>query len=142
MSTLTKRQSDFILHYVESRNTVQSAVNAGYSKSYAKSKSHLLLKHPLIKEQITHLTEKYFKTKFQELAVDAVSTLKDVMQNELSPSSQLQAIKYILNEAGIIEQGSPSQVNIINQNNQVVLTNEEKRAKINEIKKAFLKVDD
>ncbi len=37
------------------------------------------------------------------MALAAVSTLKDVLENELSPASQLQAVKYVLSEAGFAE---------------------------------------
>ena len=101
---MTGRQQKFCAEYVVSRNPKEASLTAGYSVSFSKSKSYQLLKNPEIIEKITDLSEKYYKTKFQELALDAVSTLKDVMQNELSPSSQLQAVKYILSEAGVAEQ--------------------------------------
>ena len=104
MGSLTKRQSDFILYYVESRNTVQSALDAGYSKSYAKSRSHELLKNPAIAEQITHLTETYYREQFKELATKSIKNLADVIEDEENRSTQLQAIKYVLNEAGLAEQ--------------------------------------
>lgn len=104
MGSLTKRQSDFILHFVESRNIFQSAIDAGYSKSYAKSKSHELLKHPLIQEQITHLTESYYKEQFQELATKSIKSLAGIIEDDQNRSSQLQAIKYVLSEAGVAEQ--------------------------------------
>ncbi|NOR56496.1 MAG: hypothetical protein GQ531_09835 [Sulfurovum sp.] len=104
MGLLTKRQSDFILHYVESRNTVQSAIAAGYSKSYAKSKGHLLLKNPLIKEQITHLTESYYKEQFKELATKSIKELAGVIGDVENRGSQLRAIQYVLSQAGVVEQ--------------------------------------
>ena len=104
MGTLTKRQSDFIIHYVESRNIFQSAINAGYSPNYAKSNSHELLKHPLIKEQIAHLTEAYYKKQFEELATKSIKELAGIIEDPLNRSTQLQAIKYVLSEAGIAGQ--------------------------------------
>ena len=104
MGILTKKQTDFILHYVNSRNIFQSAIDAGYSPSYAKSKSHELLKNPLISEKITNLTESYYKEQFQELATKSIKALAGVIEDDESRSSQLQAIKYVLNEAGFTEQ--------------------------------------
>ena len=104
MGTLTKRQSDFIIYYVESRNIFQSAINAGYSKSYAKSRSHELLSNPRIKKQITHFIEAYFKQEFQELATKSIKALAGVIEDTENRSSQLQAIKYVLSEAGVAEQ--------------------------------------
>lgn len=104
MGNLTKRQTDFIIHYVASRNIYQSAIDAGYSSTYAKSRSHELLKNPAIAEQITHLTESYYKEQFQELATKSIKALAGVIEDEESRSTQLQAIKYVLNEAGFTEQ--------------------------------------
>ena len=104
MGTLTKRQSDFILHYVECRNIFQSALLAGYSPTYAKSRSHELLKNPLIKEKISNLTESYYKEQFQELATKSIKALAGVIEDTENRSSQLQAIKYALSEAGVTEQ--------------------------------------
>ena len=102
MGTLTKRQIDFTIHFVESRNIFQSAISAGYSKSYAKSKSHLLLKNPLIMEQITHLSDRYYKEQFQELALDSIKSLKGVINDAENRSSQLSAIKYTLDASGVV----------------------------------------
>ena len=104
MGTLTKKQTDFIIHYVESRNIFQSAIDAGYSLTYAKSRSHELLKNPAIAEKITHLTESYYKEQFQELATKSIKALAGVIEDIESRSTQLQAIKYVLNEAGLAEQ--------------------------------------
>ena len=112
MGTLTKRQTDFILYYVESRNIFQSALLAGYSASYAKSRSHELLQNPPIKEHITHLTETYYKEKFQELAYKSIKELTGVIEDSENRSSQLQAIKYVLSQAGVAEQ-SDSQAGVI-----------------------------
>lgn len=104
MGILTKRQSDFILHFVETRNAFQSAIDAGYSKTFAKSKSHELLKNPAIKETIAHLTESYYKEQFQELATKSIKSLAGIIEDDQNRSSQLQAIKYVLSEAGVAEQ--------------------------------------
>ncbi len=104
MGKLTKRQSDFILHYVDNRNIFQSALLAGYSKSYAKSRSHELLQNPLIKELIANLTEIYFKEQFKELALKSIKELAGVVADSENRSSQLQAIKYVLSETGVAEQ--------------------------------------
>ena len=104
MGTLTKKQTDFIIHYVESRNIFQSAIDAGYSQTFAKSRSHELLKNPAISEKITNLTESYYKEQFQELATKSIKALAGIIEDTESRSTQLQAIKYVLNEAGLTEQ--------------------------------------
>ena len=100
---MTKQMRDFAIHYAATRNATESCRLAGYSEKYALSKSHLLLKNDEVKELITNLTDKYYKSEFQKLALDAISTLKEVMQNELSPSTQLAAVKYVLSEAGVTD---------------------------------------
>ena len=104
MSTLTKRQHEFCIAYVESRNISKSAMVAGYSNSYAKSKSHLLLKNPAILEQVTHLSKSYYKTHFEEIATTAIKELSDVVQDSENRATQFKAIQYVLAKAGVTEQ--------------------------------------
>ena len=101
MGTLTKKQFDFVLYYVQTRNIFQSAISAGYSQSYSKSKAHELLKNPLVSEQITNLTESHFKEEFQRLAVNGINALSNIIKDEENRATQLQAIKYTLEQAGI-----------------------------------------
>jgi len=104
VGTLTKKQNDFILHYVQTRNIFQSAIEAGYSLSYAKSKSHELLKNPLIQEKVTYLTDEYFKNKFQALALDSIKELSVVLGDSENRATQFKAIQYILSQAKITDQ--------------------------------------
>lgn len=101
---MTARQIRFCEEYIKSRNPQKASLAVGYSASFSTSKSYQLLKNSAIKDKISTLEDRYYKEEFQKLALEAVSTLKDVLSNELSPSSQLQAIKYILLEAGVTEQ--------------------------------------
>ena len=100
MGTLTKRQHDFCIAYVESRNISKSAMVAGYSSSYAKSKSHLLLKNPAILEQVTHLSESYYKNHFEQIGLTAIKNLSDVVSDAENRPTQLSAIKYVLDAVG------------------------------------------
>ncbi len=101
---MTARQIRFCEEYIKSRNPQKASLAVGYSASFSKTKSYQLIKNTAIKDKISTLEDRYYKEEFQKLALEAVSTLKDVLSNELSPSSQLQAIKYILHEAGLAEQ--------------------------------------
>jgi len=103
-SDMTKRQHNFCVAYTMCRNVKEACITAGYTETYSRTKGYSLLKNPAIKEEIATLSEKYYKNKFQELALDAVSTLKDVLDNEMAPSSQLAAVKYVLQEAGVAGQ--------------------------------------
>lgn len=111
MGTLTKKQTDFILHFVESRNIFQSAIDAGYSLTYAKSRSHELLKNPLISEQITNLSKSYFENQFQELSIAGVKKLSTILNDDEDRATQLRAVKMIFQLAGVIDRhGEPEKV--------------------------------
>ncbi len=99
---MTSRQHKFCIAYIETRNPREASLMAGYSDVYSKTKSYALLKNPAIKEKIDYLSKEYYQSEFQKLALDAVATLKDVLGNELSPASQMQAIKLSLILAGVI----------------------------------------
>ncbi len=98
---MTKKQSDFILHYVESRNAREACRLAGYTPKYCKSKAHLLLKNKEVGEKIAHLTESYYKTQFEELALVSIKELGGVIADSENRGSQLRAIQYVLSEAGV-----------------------------------------
>jgi len=97
---MTKRQSDFCIHYTEIRNASEACKRAGYSDSYCKSKSHLLLKNEEILEQVTYLTDKHFKEHFSKLALVALKRLEDVINDSENRSTQLRASMYILDSLG------------------------------------------
>ena len=98
---MTKRQSDFCTYYTETRNASESCKRAGYSDSYCKSKSHLLLKNEEILEQVTYLTDKHFKEHFSKLALIALKGLEDVINDGENRSTQLRASMYVLNATGL-----------------------------------------
>lgn len=100
MGTLTKRQHDFCIAYVENRNIYKSAIDAGYSTSYAKSKGHLLLKNPAILEHVTHLSETHYQKHFEQIGLTAIKNLSDVVSDAENRSTQLSAIKYVLSAIG------------------------------------------
>ena len=97
---MTKRQSNFCTHYTETRNALESCRRAGYSDSYCKSKSHLLLKNEEILEQVTYLTDEHYREHFSKLALVALKELNNVVSDGESRSSQLRGIMYILNAVG------------------------------------------
>ena len=101
---MTKRQHYFCIKYVECRNPQEASIRAGYSKAYSLTKSYNLLKKPEVKELISTLTDDHYKNHFQEIATKAIKKLSEVVQDSENRSSQLQAIKYVLSEAGVAEQ--------------------------------------
>ncbi len=101
---MTKRQHDFCIAYVVCRNPKEACITAGYTEAYSRTKSYALLKNPAIKDKIATLSESYYKEQFQELAIKSIKKLAGVVEDSESRSTQLQAIKYVLGEAGVTEQ--------------------------------------
>lgn len=97
---MTKRQNDFCIFYTETRNASEACRRAGYSDSYCKSKSHLLLKNEEILEHITYLTSEHYQEYFSKLALVALKELNGVIGDTENRSSQLRGIMYILNAVG------------------------------------------
>lgn len=58
ISVLNIRQKRFAEYYAQSGNTVQSAIQAGYSESYANGRAYELLEKVGIKNYIQELTDK------------------------------------------------------------------------------------
>ncbi len=101
---MTKRQHDFCIAYVVCRNPKEACITAGYTEAYSRTKSYNLLKKPELKELISTLTDDHYKNHFQEIATKAIKELSEVVQDSENRSTQLQAIKYVLGEAGVTEQ--------------------------------------
>lgn len=99
---------DFALHYVQTRNSEKSALNAGYSKSFARKRSHELLKNPDIKEKIAHFEDIYYREQFKRLALKSIKELENIISDSESRGPQLQAIKYTLEQAGAQPTGNGS----------------------------------
>ena len=55
---LNTRQKKFAEYYVQSGNTVQSAIKAGYSENYANGRAYELLENVGVSEYIKELTNK------------------------------------------------------------------------------------
>lgn len=111
---MTKRQHDFCIAYVATRNPKTASIVAGYTETYSRTKSYTLLKKPEIIEEIATLSEKYYKTQFEELALTAIKELNSVITDSENRSSQLRGIMYILETSGITpERVTVSKPNIV-----------------------------
>ncbi|MEE1219559.1 MAG: terminase small subunit [Ruminococcus sp.] len=55
---LNMRQRKFAEYYAQSGNTVQSAINAGYSENYANGRAYELLENVGVSKYIKELTDK------------------------------------------------------------------------------------
>lgn len=80
-SKLNIRQKKFAEYYVESGNVSQSAVKAGYSEKFAKSKSYLLLDNPLVVKYIQELSEEMQDKRIMN-AKERQAVLSDIARNK------------------------------------------------------------
>lgn len=80
-SKLNIRQKKFAEYYVESGNVSQSAVKAGYSEKFAKSKSYLLLENSLVAEYIQELNEEMQDKRIMS-AKERQAVLSDIARNK------------------------------------------------------------
>lgn len=80
-SKLNIRQKKFAEYYIESGNVSQSAVRAGYSEKFAKSKSYLLLENSLVVEYIQELSEEMQDKRIMS-AKERQAVLSDIARNK------------------------------------------------------------
>ena len=89
---LNMRQRKFAEYYVQSGNIVQSALNAGYSESYANSRAYELLGNVGVSEYIKELTDKS-KDESILTAKDRQAILSDIAKDKnKEPSDRIRAI--------------------------------------------------
>lgn len=89
---LNARQKKFAEYYVQSGNTVQSAIKAGYSENYANARAYELLKNVGVAEYIKELSDKLKDERIMS-AKDRQVTLSDIARNdEQDPSDRIRAI--------------------------------------------------
>ena len=69
---MSEKQKKFADYYIETNNIYQSAVKAGYSEKYAKSRGHELLVKVGIKE--------YIQEKLQEMASERIASATEVLE--------------------------------------------------------------
>lgn len=69
---ITKKMQDFADAYLETGNTYQSAIRAGYSEAYAKGNSKYLLENERVKEYMASVMEK--------IQSQRVATVQEVME--------------------------------------------------------------
>ena len=71
MSKLNDRQKAFADYYIESLNAFESAIRAGYSENYAKSRSYELLENVGIKN--------YIEERMKEIESDRIAKAEEVL---------------------------------------------------------------
>lgn len=89
---LNARQKKFAEYYVQSGNTVQSAIKAGYSEHYANALAYKLLENIGVAEYIRQLSDKLKDERIMS-AKDRQVTLSDIARSdEQDPSDRIRAI--------------------------------------------------
>lgn len=89
---LNARQKKFAEYYVQSGNTVQSAIKAGYSENYANANACRLLENVRVAEYIRQLAEKA-KDERILTAKDRQVMLSDIARDDGNePSDRIKAV--------------------------------------------------
>lgn len=96
---MTKQQEQFCINFVHTRETKQSAIDAGYSKSFSESKAYLLPKQ--FSHFISELEKKHYNEQFKKLSLDAIKTVEEIIKYSDNDNARLSASKYILELSGI-----------------------------------------
>ena len=87
---LNARQRKFAEYYAQSGNTVQSAIQAGYSENYANARAYELLENVGVSKYIKELSD---KLKDERSAKDRQVALSDIAKSaEQDPSDRIRAI--------------------------------------------------
>lgn len=78
---LNARQRKFAEYYAQSGNTVQSAIQAGYSENYANSRAYELLENVGVSKYIKELSDKLKDERIMS-AKDRQVALSDIARND------------------------------------------------------------
>lgn len=90
--TVTARQKKFAEYYAQSGNTVQSAIQAGYSEAYANSTACKLLENARVAEYIRELSDKAQDERIMT-AKERQALLSDMAKDdENAPADRIRAI--------------------------------------------------
>lgn len=92
MKELNTRQKKFAEYYAQSGNTVQSAINAGYSENYANARAYELLENVGVSEYIKQLSDKAQKDRIISVT-ERQAILSDIAKSkEEDTSDRIRAI--------------------------------------------------
>lgn len=102
--SLDARQKRFAKEYAESLNMYQSAINAGYSESYAKSSSYKLLDIVGMKDEIERIRAEEQDKVQKRFAIGASKAIKWMLEaiddDEVPPTVKQTITKNLLDYAG------------------------------------------
>lgn len=89
---LNVRQKKFAEYYVQSGNTVQSAIMAGYSENYANANACKLLENVRVAEYIKQLSDKLKDERIMSAKDRQVALSNIARSDEQDPSDRIRAI--------------------------------------------------
>lgn len=110
---MTSKQRQFCIEYVQSRNTAEAAILAGYSRSYAKSRAFELLRISEIMTEIQRLEDNFYKQSFKELALRGLHAIGEIIESSENHSARLRASELVLKQAGFIDPAKVDQEVVI-----------------------------
>lgn len=97
---MTGRQKKFAEQYIKCGNAFESAINAGYSKSYAESRAYKLLDNTEISEYIKDLTSRVTDECILS-AKECQKILSDIAKDDENyPSDRIRAIDTLFKSRG------------------------------------------
>jgi phage terminase small subunit len=100
--SLTTKQINFCKHYAINRNLEQSALKAGYSKSYSRKSAYKILENKEVVEYIKKIEDEYLPQEIKDLSFIGISKLKTIINDDSNRATQLKAIILVLQMNGII----------------------------------------
>lgn len=100
---MTDKQRKFCVEYVRCRNASKAALEAGFSKSYAKARAHELLRIPEIEAEVEKLEGEYYRQTFKELALKGLHAIGEIIESNQNPTARLRASELALRQAGFID---------------------------------------
>ena len=100
---LTIRQIKFCENYILTRDIKESSLNAGYSKSYSKSKAYELLQDEKILNKINKLESEHNQSHFKRLSMLANTELENILVGSENDNAKLRAIELVYKLSGIIQ---------------------------------------
>jgi phage terminase small subunit len=103
VSDLTAKQISFCENYILTRDIKQSSLNAGYSKSYSKSKAYELLQDEKIQQKIEQLEKEHNQEHFKKLSMLANKELETILLGSDNDNTRLRAIELVYKLSGVIQ---------------------------------------
>ena len=104
---LTRRQKEFIRHYIQTKNATKAAILAGYSERTASQAGSRLLTKVNVKAEI----ERYFKS-LDMSKEDIIRAISELSKNAKTETNRLRALELLAKISKLMQDVAPQQVAI------------------------------